>query len=115
MKVLVTGGNGQLGSEIKAIANEFDQFNFIFTDSKELNISNKSEVDSFFSNNNINAVINCAAYTAVDKAEEEYEKANSVNHLGIRHIADMCEKHNCKLIHISTDYVFDGESLSPYR
>ncbi|MEJ6775787.1 MAG: dTDP-4-dehydrorhamnose reductase [Crocinitomicaceae bacterium] len=115
MKVLVTGKNGQLGSEIRAIENEFEQFNFLFTDSKELNISNKSEVDSFFSNNTINAVINCAAYTAVDKAEEEHEKANSVNHLGIKHIADMCKKHSCKLIHISTDYVFDGESLSPYK
>jgi dTDP-4-dehydrorhamnose reductase len=115
MNILVTGKNGQLGSEIRSIANEFEQFNFLFTGSEELNISNKLDVEAFFANNTINAVINCAAYTAVDKAEEESEKANAVNHLGVKYIAKMCKKHNCKLIHISTDYVFDGKALYPYK
>ena len=115
MKILVTGKNGQLGSEIRSIAANFKQFNFLFTGSKELNISNKADVETFFANNSINAVINCAAYTTVDKAEDEPEKANAVNHLGVGYIAEMCKKYNCKLIHISTDYVFDGKAISPYK
>lgn len=115
MRVLVTGKSGQLGSEIRSIAKEFDQFEFIFTGSNELDISNKSDVESFFDNNVINAVINCAAYTAVDLAEDEPEDADAVNHLGVRYIVDTCEKHHCKLIHISTDYVFDGTNNTPYK
>ena len=115
MNILVTGKNGQLGSEIRAVANEFKQFNFLFTGSEELNISVQSDVAAFFEKNTVNAVINCAAYTAVDNAETDAEKANAVNHTGVKYIAEMCEKHNCKLIHISTDYVFDGKSRSPYK
>ena len=115
MKVLVTGKNGQLGSEIRSITNEFEHFDFTFANSKELDISSKSNVDDFFNKNNFDAVINCAAYTAVDLAESEQEKANDVNHLGVKHLVDVCEKYNCKLIHISTDYVFDGTNNIPYK
>jgi len=115
MKILVTGKNGQLGSEIESIIHQFKEFEFLFTDSKELDISNKLEVETFFKKNKFNAVINCAAYTAVDLAENEFEKANSINHLGIKYISKMCQKYNCKLIHISTDYVFDGTNCIPYE
>ena len=115
MKVLVTGKNGQLGSEIRSIRNEFDHFDFTFTDSQELDISSKTVVEDFFNQNKFDAVINCAAYTAVDLAEEEQEKAKNVNHLGVKYLVDACEKYNCMLIHISTDYVFDGTNNIPYK
>ena len=115
MKILVTGKNGQLGSEIQSISHKFEGFEFLFTDSEKLDISNKLSVETFFKTNKFNTVINCAAYTAVDLAENEFEKANSTNHLGTQYIAEMCKKYRCKLIHISTDYVFDGRSFIPYK
>lgn len=114
-KVLVTGGNGQLGQSIKSISNEFSSLDIVFLGSSDLNISNNKEVEDYFSKNNFDYCINCAAYTAVDKAEEEPELAKKVNVLGAKNLALACKKNDVILIHISTDFVFDGEAKTPYR
>ena len=115
MKVLVTGSNGQLGSEIKEIHLEYENIECIFKDVDELDISDIGSLNSLIINENINAVINCAAYTAVDKAEENIEIAERVNSAAVFNIIEALEKVNGKLIHISTDYVFDGNNSHPYK
>jgi dTDP-4-dehydrorhamnose reductase len=115
MNILVTGSNGQLGSEIKDLEVNFTNFNFFFMDLPELDICNSSQLDIFIKENNINTVINCAAYTAVDKAEEDAENAERVNSMGVSNLVNALEKVNGKLIHISTDYVFDGNHFLPYK
>jgi dTDP-4-dehydrorhamnose reductase len=112
MKVVVTGKGGQLASEFEALKG-FDP-NWTFLSEQELDITNKSSVSSFFKLNNFDLVINCAAYTAVDKAEEEEELAIMVNAEGVLNLLEACEQIGAKLIHYSTDYVFDGRSKDPY-
>lgn len=112
--ILVTGANGQLGSEIRAIAPEYSADQFIFTDVTELDITNHNEVLHFIESNNIQIIINCAAYTAVDKAENEFELANKINHLAVENFAKIAKAKGIQLIHISTDYIFDGTANSPY-
>ncbi|MDB0004174.1 dTDP-4-dehydrorhamnose reductase, partial [Flavobacteriaceae bacterium] len=112
--ILVTGGNGQLGSELKEIAPNYQDYNFLFTDVKDLDITNHSAVAAFIENNNITVILNCAAYTAVDKAESEPELADAINHLAVANFAQIAKDKNIKLIHISTDYVFDGTNHKPY-
>lgn len=111
---LVTGANGQLGSEIRELAASYPQYHFFFTDVVELDITNKEAIHEYVAKNNINTIINCAAYTAVDKAESEPELANSINHLAVHYLAEVAKEHHCKFIHISTDYVFDGTNHKPY-
>ena len=111
--ILVTGSNGQLGSEIQELSKNYD-YNFFFTDRNSLNISNEKEIQEFIQKNNINTIINCAAYTAVDKAEDDEENANKINHLAVKNLAEISKEKNIKLIHISTDYVFDGTNHKPY-
>ena len=115
MNILVTGSDGQLGSEIKDLATNYKNFNFFFMDLPELNICNKYELDTFIINQKINAVINCAAYTAVDLAEEDVVIAEQVNAKGVLNLVNALEKVDGKLIHISTDYVFDGNNFLPYK
>jgi dTDP-4-dehydrorhamnose reductase len=115
MNILVTGSNGQLGSEIKDLEAHFTDFKFFFMDLPDLDICNNSQLDVFFKDKNINTVINCAAYTAVDKAEQDSEIANEVNSTGVLNLVNALEKVGGKLIHISTDYVFDGNSFLPYQ
>lgn len=115
MNILVTGSNGQLGSEIKDLALNYKKFNFFFQDLPELNICNSNQLDVFFFENKINTVINCAAYTAVDKAEGDEILAEKVNSEGVLNLVNAVEKVNGKLIHISTDYVFDGNNFLPYQ
>ncbi len=115
MHILVTGSNGQLGSEIQALATNYPNFDFIFTDVDDLDITDEQAVKRFFETHEINYVINCAAYTNVDKAEEEEELARKINILGTRNIAKQCGKPGIGLVHISTDYVFDGNNNRPYR
>jgi len=115
MNILVTGSNGQLGSEIKDIAVNYKNFSFFFMDLPELNICNSIQLDTFFKNKKINAVINCAAYTAVDKAEQDAKLAKMVNSEGVLNLVNAVAKVNGKLIHISTDYVFNGDSFLPYQ
>jgi dTDP-4-dehydrorhamnose reductase len=115
MNILVTGSNGQLGSEIKDLAASYASFSFFFRDLPELDICNSSQLNIFIKDNNINTVINCAAYTAVDKAEQDSDIAKKVNSEGVLKLVNAVAKVNGKLIHISTDYVFDGNSFLPYQ
>ena len=115
MNILVTGSNGQLGLEIKDLEANFTNFNFFFMDLPELDICNSSQLNIFVNDNNINTVINCAAYTAVDKAEEDAEIAEQVNSIGVSNLVNALETVNGKLIHISTDYVFNGDYFLPYK
>ncbi len=112
-KILVTGSNGQLGSEIRSVSHTYP-FEFFFTDSKSLDITDKSKVREFLVRNDINTIINCAAYTAVDRAETDSEGADKVNHLAVKHLAESAKDLNITLVHVSTDYVFNGESYQPY-
>lgn len=114
LNILVTGKSGQLGSEIHAIREKYPEYHFVFTNSKTLDITNHEAVKVFVVANNIQAIINCAAYTAVDKAESESKRANDVNHLAVANLATMAKAYSIKLIHISTDYVFDGTNYKPY-
>ena len=115
MRVLITGSNGQLGSEIKELATKYKKVDLIFKDLPELDICNFEVLRAFIIDNNINAVINCAAYTAVDKAEEDVEIVEQVNAKGVLNLVNALKKVDGKLIHISTDYVFDGNSFLPYQ
>lgn len=112
--ILVTGSNGQLGSEIKAIKDNYPKHSFFFTDIEELDLTKKQDVADFISTNSIDACINCAAYTAVDKAEDDRELAMLVNSEAVKILAQACNKNHVRLIHISTDYVFDGKNYKPY-
>ena len=122
MRILVTGKTGQLGKSINKIVNtgngknNYQQDNeFIFVGREELDLSSESSISHYFdSNDRFDVIINCAAYTAVDKAEEEQELANQINHLAVKQLANIANEQKAKLIHISTDYVFDGESDKPY-
>ena len=114
MKILITGGNGQLGSEIKEIASAYKKFTFIYADLPELDICDFESLNGFVNKHNIQAVINCAAYTAVDKAETDIETAERVNALGVENIVKVMQAVNGKVIQISTDYVFDGTNHTPY-
>ena len=107
MRVLVTGANGQLGSELRDIASA----DYLFTDIEELDISNEDAVTEIVERNGIDTIINCAAYTNVDRAEEEPAVAESVNTTAVAVLARVAKRHNARLIHISTDYVFGGDSF----
>jgi len=111
--ILVTGSNGQLGSEIKELSTKYE-YKFFFTDRDSLDITDANAVEKFVEINTINAIINCAAYTAVDKAESDEVNADRVNHIAVKNIATIVKAKNIKLIHISTDYIFDGENFKPY-
>ena len=114
LNILVTGSNGQLGSELREISSVYD-YNFFFTSRDDLDISNENDIKTFIETNNINTIINCAAYTAVDKAEEQKELADKINRKAVKKIAKICALKDIKLIHISTDYVFDGTNYKPYN
>ncbi len=113
-KVLVTGANGQLGSEIRRIADQFSPLEFCFTDVAELNITSQADVSAFITSYQPAFLINCAAYTAVDKAETDRETAYLLNAHAVEILADESAKVACKMIHISTDYVFNGNGPRPY-
>lgn len=115
MVVLVTGASGQLGQSIQLIAKNHTDFQFQFFDSKTLDITNKKDIDSIFSKTKPDYCINTAAYTAVDKAESESKKAQTINVDGAKNLAEVCKKHSTTLIHISTDFVFDGSKTKPYK
>jgi dTDP-4-dehydrorhamnose reductase len=115
MRILVTGKNGQLGKSIHKVINNNEQADdFVFVGREELDLSNENNIARYFENNVFDIIINCAAYTEVDKAEEELELANQVNHIAVSQLAKIAKNQQAKLIHISTDYVFDGESEKPY-
>lgn len=115
-KILVTGSNGQLGKCLKDAVeqNHIEGYQFLFLSREELDITQKDLVETFFFSNKIDYCINCAAYTAVDLAESEVELAFKVNSDAVKFLAEECEEQDATLIHISTDYVFDGTKKTPY-
>ncbi|PKP34146.1 MAG: dTDP-4-dehydrorhamnose reductase [Bacteroidetes bacterium HGW-Bacteroidetes-17] len=113
--ILVTGSNGQLGNAIKKISSKLINYNFLFTDIEELDITSYEQIGKFIHKNKINIVINCAAYTAVDQAETDREKAFLINVTAVEYLSIQAKANNATLIHISTDYVFDGSSQIPYK
>jgi dTDP-4-dehydrorhamnose reductase len=115
MNILITGANGQLGNELKKRIALLPNANFFFTDMEELDITKADVLDDFFKKNRIDFVVNCAAYTAVDKAETEHNKALAVNCQAVTNLSEVCSKYKSFLIHISTDYVFNGHGYKPYR
>lgn len=115
INVLVTAKRSQLAQCIESLVRKHENINFIFKSSSELDITNKHQVDSVFKNiSKLDYCINCAAYTAVDKAETETEQAYNVNVTGVKNLAEACLAQKIVLIHISTDFVFDGTKTSPY-
>jgi len=116
MRILITGKNGQLGKSLHKLVSEKKYDNeFIFVGREELDLSNNNSIINYFDNHDkFDIIINCAAYTAVDKAEEEVKLANQINYLAVRQLAEIAKAQKAKLIHISTDYVFDGESNKSY-
>ena len=113
--VLITGGNGQLATCIKDLSESITDTRFIYADLPEFDICDKEFVIDFFTKNNIDYCVNCAAYTAVDKAEEDIETAHNVNVVGVQNIAEACKINNTTFIHLSTDFVFDGTETAPYK
>jgi dTDP-4-dehydrorhamnose reductase len=112
-KILITGANGQLGSEIRFLAAQYADREFVYTDYQELDITDAGAVSAFVEKGNYYALINCAAYTAVDKAESEKDKAYLINEIGAKNLAAAAAKVGAKFVHISTDFIFDGTHSRP--
>ena len=112
--ILITGSNGQLGSEIRELSSNYS-YNFFFTDRNNIDITSKDSIRSFYQTNKINVIINCAAYTAVDKAESDEINADLINRKAVKKLSLVSKELDIKLIHISTDYVFDGRNFKPYK
>ena len=113
--ILITGANGQLGNSLRDLATDFqDQYNFYYTDVAELDITDAEAIEKFVADKSIDIIINAAAYTAVDKAEDEVDLAYRLNRDAVRNLAEVARNHNCLLVHVSTDYIFSGESCKPY-
>jgi dTDP-4-dehydrorhamnose reductase len=115
MVVLVAGSSGQLGQSLQFIAKNHSAIDFVFCDSQKLDITNKIAVEAVFSQTKPDFCINAAAYTAVDKSESEYEKADLINVNGPKNLAEVCKEFDVILLHISTDFVFDGNKKTPYK
>ena len=113
-RVLVTGKNGQLGQSLQKIAAAYPQFNFSFVGRDELDLADSESIVAFFADKEFDAIINCAAYTAVEKAESELELVSQINHFAVKQLAHITKQMDAMLIHISTDYVFDGTNHKPY-
>lgn len=112
--ILITGANGQLGNEMRKVLDGSSQFNVFYTDVAELDITNLDALKAFVAKHEIDTIVNCAAYTAVDMAEDNNELCDKINHIAVSNIAEAAKTVNAKVIHISTDYVFDGTSCRPY-
>ena len=113
MTILVTGGNGQLGCSLR-LASAESLHRYIFTDVEELDITSAEAIEAFFQSERPDVVVNCAAYTAVERAEEDEARADKINHRAVALLAAACQCHDATLIHISTDYIFSGEGGTPY-
>lgn len=114
MNILITGANGQLGNELQVALKTTKNVNPIFTDVDTLDITDRDAVETFFTKNKIEFVVNCAAYTAVDKAESDIDLCYAINTKAVSNLSDAAKQYSAKIIHISTDYVFDGSAHKPY-
>lgn len=114
IKVLITGSKGQLGQCFQYCSTNYPEILFFYKNSREIDITNKSAIQNFVENQNLNYIINCAAYTNVEQAEKEPQKAYLINGEGVKNLAEVCKVNDIILIHISTDYVFDGSKDTPY-
>jgi dTDP-4-dehydrorhamnose reductase len=115
MRILITGKNGQLGKSIKKVVSQYKQGNeFIFVGRNELDLSDERDINTYFISHNFDVIINCAAYTAVDRAESEFNLADKINRIAVKQLAAIANNQGAKLIHISTDFIFDGKSDKPY-
>ena len=114
MVIAVTGASGQLGQAIQSLSTSYPDHQFYFFTSAEVNITQKATIEKAWTEIHPDFCINAAAYTAVDKAESETESAYQINEVGVKNLAEVCQKHQTVLIHISTDFVFDGQSQIPY-
>ncbi|MDR2475989.1 MAG: dTDP-4-dehydrorhamnose reductase [Bacteroidales bacterium] len=112
--VLITGANGQLGNELRRAAVEYGRFRYVFTDVEELDITNLAAIKNCLTKNDIAYIVNCAAYTAVDKAEDDAALCYKINRDAVENLAVAAKEHAARLIHVSTDYVFDGKNYRPY-
>jgi len=112
--ILVTGSHGQLGNEMQQAASRFPAFQYIYTDVEELDICDKNALHAFVKDNKVNIIVNCAAYTAVDKAEDDVELCYRINRDAVRNIGEVAQENKVKVVHVSTDYVFDGTNYLPY-
>lgn len=113
--VLVTGANGQLGTSIHRLSGSYSGFRFLFTDVDSLDICNAESVDAFIQAHPVDYIVNCAAYTAVDKAEENRELCEQINRDAVANLAVAAKRCGAKMLHVSTDYVFDGTACVPYQ
>lgn len=114
--ILITGANGQLGNCLRDLAVEYqERYRFFYTDVEELDITDAAAIDRYVVDNQIQVIVNAAAYTAVDKAEDDVDMAYKLNRDAVRNLAEVSKAHDCLLVHISTDYVFSGESCHPYK
>ena len=114
MKILITGCNGQLGNEMQLLAKKNPQHQYFFTDVEELDITDAEAIDRFVQDNQVDCIVNCAAYTAVDKAEENEEFCHLLNNIAPGYLAKAIEKRGGYMVQVSTDYVFDGTNYTPY-
>ncbi|MBN2646519.1 MAG: dTDP-4-dehydrorhamnose reductase [Thiotrichales bacterium] len=116
--ILVTGKNGQLGQSLYKLVTQHSTSNiqhcFTFVGRDELDLADSSSIEAYFQDKRFDGIVNCAAYTAVDKAESEAELADQINHLAVKKLAEIAKQQDSALIHISTDYVFDGQGFKPY-
>ena len=113
--ILITGANGQLGNEMRVVSAEQEQLTYHFTDVAELDICDIEAIERYVVDHAIDCIVNCAAYTNVNKAEEDTELCDKLNHLAPANLARVAAKHQIGLIHVSTDYVFNGEHYVPYK
>ncbi len=113
-KILITGANGQLGNEMRVLFSSYSQFEFFPTDIAELDLCNKQAVEEFIDKNKIGYIVNCAAYTAVDKAEDDISLCYKINRDAVENLAEAASG-KARIIHVSTDYVFDGQGNRPYK
>jgi len=114
MNILITGANGQLGNELKIAAKKFDKHTCFFTTKAIVDITDINQVQDYIKKNNIDTIINAAAYTNVENAEDDYQLANSINHLAVKNLAKIAKANNLSLVHISTDFVFNGKQHTAY-
>jgi len=115
MNILVTGANGQLGNELKIAAKKFAKHTYFFATKAIVDITDINQVQDYIKKNNIDTIINAAAYTNVENAEDDYQLANSINHLAVKNLAKIAKANNLSLVHISTDFVFNGKQRTAYN